>query len=87
MLASRLKAQRQAGSRYYVGDSLSAVDVYSATSMAMFQPLPPEQCAMQADTRTAFETLDEETKRALNPILIEHRDMIYTDHLELPLSL
>jgi glutathione S-transferase len=31
MLAARLKAQQQAGSRYYIGDSLTAVAVYSAT--------------------------------------------------------
>ena len=30
MLAARLKAQLEAGSRYYVGQSLTAVDVYSA---------------------------------------------------------
>src|SRR4029450_8954210 len=30
MLASRLKEQRQAGSRYYIGDALTAVDIYSA---------------------------------------------------------
>jgi glutathione S-transferase len=41
MLASRLKEQRQAGSRYYIGDTLTAADIYSATCMAMFAPLPP----------------------------------------------
>jgi glutathione S-transferase len=55
MLATRLKAQRQAGSPYYLGRSLTAVDVYSATFMAMFRPLPPEQCRMEASTRAAFD--------------------------------
>ena len=51
-------------------------------------PAPaPEQCAMDAGTRAAFETLDEETEAALDPILFEHRDMMYAEHLELPLSL
>jgi len=35
MLVTRLKAQQQAGSRYYIGYSLTAVDVYSATFAAM----------------------------------------------------
>jgi glutathione S-transferase len=87
MLAARLKAQRKAGSPYYLGNELTAVDVYSATAMALFRPLPHEQCAMKADTRAAFEALDEETKAALDPILFEHRDMMYAKHLELPLSL
>jgi glutathione S-transferase len=87
MLAARLKAQREAGSRYYVGNSLTAVDVYSATFAAMFGPLPPAQCGMEPGTRSAFETLDAQTKAALDPVLFEHRDMMYAKHLELPLSL
>jgi glutathione S-transferase len=87
MLAARLKAQRKAGSRYYVGDSLSAVDVYSATFTGMFRPLPTEQCKMEPGTRAAFETRDSLTQAALDPILFEHRDMMYAEYLELPLSL
>jgi len=87
MLAARLKAQRAAGSRYYVGHALTAVDVYSATFAAMFAPLPPDQCAMQRATRAAFETRDAQTEAALEPILLEHRDMMYAEHLKLPLSL
>ena len=87
LLAARLKAQREAGSRYCVGHSVTAVDVYSATFMALFRPLPPEQCPMDARTRAAFETCDAQTEEALDPILLAHRDMMYAQHLELPLSL
>jgi glutathione S-transferase len=87
MLAARLKAQRRSGSRYYVGHTLTAVDVYSATFAAMFRPLPQEQCEMETSTRAAFETLDAQTEAALDPILFEHRDMMYAQFLELPLSL
>lgn len=87
MLATRLKAQRAAGSRYYVGDALTAVDIYSAAFMGMFAPLPQAQCAMDAGTRIAFETRDAQTQSALDPILLEHRDMMYAQHLELPLAL
>jgi glutathione S-transferase len=87
MLAARLKAQRAAGSPYLVGQALTAADVYCATFMALFAPLPPEQCAMEAATRTAFETLDTQTAQALDPILLAHRDGVYAQHLELPLSL
>lgn len=87
MLSARLKAQRQTGRRYYVGDALTMTDVYSATFAALFAPLPPEQCRMDAVTRAAFSTLDASTEAALDPILLEHRDMMYQERLELPLSL
>ena len=87
MLAARLKAQRAAGSRFYVGNALSAVDVYSATFMALLSPLPQAQCAMDAGSRAAMETLDAATAAALDPMLLEHRDMMYRERLEQPLSL
>ena len=87
MLGARLKSQREAGSRFYVGDSVTAADVYSATCMAMFRPLPPGQCDMDAGTRAAFEMQDALTEAALDPILLEHRDMMYAQYLELPLAL
>ena len=87
MLATRLKAQQAAGKGYYVGRSVTAVDIYSATFAAMFHPLPQEQCRMDAGTRSAFATLDAQTEAALDPVLFAHRDMMYARHLELPLSL
>jgi glutathione S-transferase len=87
MLAARLAAQRRAGSRYLVGDSLTAADIYSATLIAMFRPLPSASCAMEPSTRAAFETCDAATLAALDPILLEHRDTMYREHLVLPLSL
>ena len=87
LLAGRLHAQRDAGSGYYLGSSLSAVDLYSAAFMALFEPLPPEQCAMPESLRAAFTTRDPAIVAALDPILLEHRDRIYDRHLERPLSL
>src|SRR5215468_3746819 len=87
MLAARLQAQHAKGSRYYVGNSLTVADVYSATFMALFDPLPPEQCEMAASIRAAFATRDAQTEAALAPILLGHRDMLYAEYLELPLSL
>jgi hypothetical protein len=55
--------------------------------MAMFRPLPHDQCPMDATTRAAFETLDARTSAAIDPVLIAHRDRMYAQHLELPLSL
>lgn len=87
MLSRRLHAQRDAGSPYYLGHDLSALDVYSASFMVLFRPLPDPQCPMPPALRASFETLDEATRAALDPILIEHRDRIYAEHLELPIQL
>ena len=86
-LSKRLHAQRTTGSRYYVGGSVTAADIYSACLMAMFRPLPAPQCTMNESTRQAFELVDAVTEEALDPILFEHRDWMYAQHLELPLSL
>ncbi len=86
-LAARLKAQHAAGSRYCVGDSLTAADVYSATMLALFRPLPEAQCAMDPRSRAALETRDAATDAALDPVLLAHRDMMYARHLAVPLSL
>jgi len=42
---------------------------------------------MDEAIRPAFSRRDPETDAALDPILLEHRDMMYARHLELPLSL
>lgn len=85
-LGATLRAQRAVGP-YFLGDTLSAVDVYSAAFMGIFFPLPEIHCRMDPEIRRAFETLDAETARAIDPVLLEHRDMMYARHLELPLSL
>ena len=87
MLATRLHAQKKAGSDYYVGDALTAVDIYSATFMALLSPLPIEQCPMPEAMHAAFGAMDDATRDALDPILLAHRDHVYETHLELPLTL
>lgn len=87
MLAARLKAQHAAGSDYFVGDGLTAADIYAATALALLRPLPQEACAMDPVTRAAFEFREPATDAALDDVLLRHRDMMYQRHLELPLSL
>ena len=86
MLVRRLRSQQASGG-YLFGSTLTVADIYCATTMALFRPLPPEICEMQLPLRAAFETQDEQTAVALDPILFEHRDRIYARHLALPLSL
>ena len=87
LLGEFAAALKKSAGPYYLGDTLSALDVYSAAFMALFAPLPQERCAMDPATRAAFESMDEQTRAALDPVLLAHRDMMYTRHLESPLSL
>jgi glutathione S-transferase len=87
LFAGRLKKQRQSGSRYLIGNSLSAADIYLATFMALFDPLPNDLCPMPDAFRASFAAMDDATRAALDPTLLEHRDEIYQKHLELPLTL
>jgi hypothetical protein len=42
---------------------------------------------MADSMRPAFETMDDATAKALDTVLLEHRDSVYDAFLELPLSL
>jgi len=86
-LAVRLKSQHGRGSDYLVGDGFTAADVYAATAIGLFKPLPQAVCEMVPATRAAFEALDEPTAAALDPVLLAHRDMMYRRHLATPLRL
>jgi len=87
LLSRRLHEQRERGSRFYLGDRLTALDLYSAAFMVMGSPLPEEQCPMPEMLRKAFSQMDPETEKALDPILLEHRDFVYREYLELPIAI
>lgn len=85
-LSERLQAQRRRGSRFFVGDELSALDIHWAAFAALLSPLPEDQCAMPRFLRGQYELGCGETRAAAEPILLEHRDAIYRDFLQLPLD-
>ena len=86
-LADRLLEQKSRGSRFFIGDSLSAMDVYWAAFSNAMKPLAPELCPMQARIREAFTITEPTIVAATHPILIEHRDFIFKNYLELPVDL
>lgn len=86
LLATQLHEQKARGSQYFIGDGLTALDIYWACFCALAQPLPDEQCAMPEYLRTMYATEDQTVNSALDPILTAHRDRIYAEHLTLPLD-
>jgi len=85
----RLVESKQArGQEYLFGDRLSVLDIYLATALAPFAPLPQEQCpGMHPAMRHAFETAYPELTAAVPVALREHRDLVYRRHLGLPIEL
>ena len=86
-LTARLEQQKARGSRFFIGDSLSAMDVYWAAFSNAMKPLAPELCPMPEMIRAMFTTTDPAIVAATTPILIEHRDFIFKNYLELPVDL
>jgi glutathione S-transferase len=85
-LTDRLELQRKRGSRFFIGDALTALDIYWATFAAMNNPMPDELCPLSPAFRRVYTNTDPAIKSATAPILLEHRDFIYHSYLELPLD-
>ncbi len=86
-LAKRLEEQRTRGSRFFIGDTLSALDVYWAAFSNALKPLAQELCPMPRIIRELFTTTEPAIIAAMNPILFEHRDFIFRNYFELPVDL
>ena len=86
-MAGQLESQRAKGSRFLVGDRLSALDIYWAAFAALLQPLPDELCPMPHGFRRLYTCTDPVVMQATTPQLIAHRDFIYHEYLELPVDL
>jgi glutathione S-transferase len=85
LLRDQLRAQRAAGSRYLIGDRLTALDVYWATFAVLLDPLPEAQCRMDPGLRASYTERDPEVCAAAAELLA-HRDFLYREHLGLPLD-
>lgn len=78
---------RRAGGRYYFGESLTALDIYSAVAISTLAPLSHEQCPMHPAARAAFAWLYDTLGDRLPRALLDHRDFMYDHHLGLPVEL
>jgi glutathione S-transferase len=87
LLGARLEQQRARGSKFFIGPQLSALDIYWAAFAALIQPLPHELCPMPQPFRKMYTNTDPVVQAAVSPLLMEHRDFIYREYLELPIDL
>ncbi|MCS5635332.1 MAG: hypothetical protein NZ990_02370 [Myxococcota bacterium] len=87
LVSRQWRRQREAGHAYLVGDRLSALDLYWAAFAALVDPLPHEVCPMPPMLRAAYSQRHPLMDEALDPALLDHRQRIYDDWLELPIDL
>jgi hypothetical protein len=76
----------EAGHRYFVGDALSAADLYWAAFATLLEPLPEADCPLPAMLRAGY-AAPPPVREAADPVLLERRDFVYRTHIGLPLDL
>jgi len=87
LFGSVLRRQYDAGRPFFVGDRLSALDLYWSAFVALIRPLPVEVCPMYEESRQFYTTRNDVLLEVIDPVLIEHRDRIYREYLPMPLRL
>ncbi len=85
LMDTQLKSQKSRGSKFLIGDSLSALDIYWSCVCGLISPMDEARCPMATDFRAVYGQLDEPSQKALSDDLIAHRDFIYDEYLELPI--
>jgi hypothetical protein len=86
-LDAQLKSQYARGVHFFVGDALSALDIYWTAFANLLDPLPKEQCPMPEAYRPGFTVNDPVVKEALTPLLFDHRSRIFGEYFRNPMEL
>jgi len=86
MLSTRLERQKAAGHDFFVGNALSAADIYWAAFAVLLAPMDSQLCPMPDYLRGWYTNLGPMVSAALDPRLLAHRDRIYRNYLQLPMS-
>jgi hypothetical protein len=86
-LDTQLKSQYARSAHFFIGDDLSALDIYWTAFANLLDPLPKEQCPMPEGYRPGFKVSDPVVKEALTPLLLEHRSRIFREYFRDPMEL
>lgn len=84
VFARQLAAQRERGRPGFVGDAISAVDLYWAAAAGILSPLAQELCPMNPMMRAQYAARHPLIDAALDRALLDHRDAVYERYMEWP---
>ena len=88
LLAELLAESRARGGRYLLGPEPTALDLYWATFCNIVSPLPPELLPLPEPMRPLFTSPDADVHALVAKSgLLELRDHVYREQLELPVVL
>lgn len=86
-LAAQLKAQHARGRPFFVGETLTALDLYWVAFMNLLDLLPSAQCPVPDALRPMFALHDDTVRAALDPVLVAHRDRVFAGYFRNPMEL
>lgn len=85
MIVGQMRAQRDAGSQYLVGNALTAADIYWAYFSQPIRLSAPEINPMTEPMRSMWEAGGKQWAD-VDPIIFEQRDFIFETHLKTPME-
>ncbi len=86
LLAETLRMQKSMGHAYLAGQALTCLDIYWASFAQILKPMPDDVAPMPDYIRQMYSSTPDPVLQALDPQLLEHRDMIFRNHLVYPLD-
>lgn len=86
LFKQQLHHQQTVGSRFLIGDSLTALDIYAAVFFSiMIKPLPHERIPMPPMLRHCWEAPTPALEKLVDETLLGYRQFIVEQHLNLPM--
>lgn len=86
-LAGRLERHAALGNRYFMGDRLTAADIYWTAFSNLFSPMTADLCTMPDAYRGLGPLLEQYLGEAPPQILLDHRDYVARHHFQIPICL
>lgn len=84
LLDDQLARNQATGSQFFLGDALSALDIYWAYASNMASLLPHEAMPVMTVNRNMYGKMNEALAGDLTDRLLEHRERILREHLTFP---
>ncbi len=86
LLDEQLRENQRRGGSFFVGDALSALDIYWAFASNFVRILGREELPIMRFNRAMYPALNEALGESASPRLLEHRERVFREFLELPVS-